>query len=219
MPSGLGIVKETFSADVTMTVIFSNNRLGKRFGYAMVPLQQQFSGVGLLGGKQHPPFVNPNRTLHRRLVGRQVCAVIIYQPFGLSTQKNALLVQACLQNSIHIRCAWALLPRRAHRPTELHHLRTHNPNPQTSMQLQLSRGHSGSEQHDCVCFHRQELHTSLFNDIQDLTSDAPQPSSSSSTPAPTDSSPPAQPWSTSTRSSPRTRAKWESVTLQQFRLA
>ncbi|KAF5574304.1 MFS sugar transporter [Fusarium pseudocircinatum] len=56
--------------------IFMEKRLTKRWLYAMVPLlQQQFCGVGLLG----------------------LYASIIFQQLGLNTQKNALLLNACLQ--------------------------------------------------------------------------------------------------------------------------
>ncbi|KAM0258232.1 hypothetical protein ACHAPA_011353 [Fusarium lateritium] len=56
--------------------LLSNKRLAKRLGYAMVPLlQQQFCGVNVLN----------------------FYAAIIYQELGLQTQKNALLLTACLQ--------------------------------------------------------------------------------------------------------------------------
>ncbi|KAJ0413265.1 general substrate transporter [Aspergillus carlsbadensis] len=56
--------------------LFTEKRLAKRLLYAMVPLlQQQFCGVNVLS----------------------LYAAIIYQQLGLQTQRNALLLSACLQ--------------------------------------------------------------------------------------------------------------------------
>ncbi|KAL3462416.1 general substrate transporter [Aspergillus heterothallicus] len=56
--------------------LFTEKRLAKRLLYAMVPLlQQQFCGVNVLS----------------------LYAALIYQQLGLQTQRNALLLNACLQ--------------------------------------------------------------------------------------------------------------------------